>query len=378
MPPESYWEFKQYFNCPDLCIIGAGLVGLNAGISYLELNPDAKVLILERSYISSGASSKNAGFACFGSPTELMADLQKLPADKVFELFNKRYSGIQSLLIKVKPQKISYEKAGGFEVFTDNVIEPLADQSDLNRLNAHIEEYSGIKNYFYVDNDRLKIFELKGFNTLIANDHEALLNPVQVLEELKSKFISLGGKILFGININSWTEQENEIIITASESLTINCYSLLICINGFAKNFFPELDVYPARNLVMVLKPEKKLNIKGCFHANRGYVYFREIDGNLLIGGGRHVDEFNENTDQSGTNPTIEKYLLDFACRHILDSDKYKIEYQWSGIMGLGNTKQPIIKMTGTRTGIAVRLGGMGVALSSLVGEEAAVMMNKK
>lgn len=373
----SYWENQQYFDEPDLCIIGAGLVGLHAGISYLELNPAAKVLILERSYLSSGASSKNAGFACFGSPTELMADLQKLSSDKVFELFKRRYSGIQSLLKTVAAQKISYEKAGGYEVFTDDLSEPKIDQLTLDQLNEHIEGYCGIKNYFYFDHIKLKTFQLKGFSTLIANDHEALLNPVQVLEELKLKFSSLGGKVLFGINVNSWTESANGVNMVCAEDLTFQSQSLLVCMNGFAKNFFPQLDVYPARNMVLVLKPEKKMYIKGCFHANRGYVYFREIDGHLLIGGGRHLDELNENTDQTGTNPIIENYLLDFARRHILDSGPFKIKCQWSGIMGLGPTKQPIIQMTGRRIGVAVRMGGMGVALSSLVGEEVAAMMHK-
>ena len=40
--------------------------------------------------------------------------------------------------------------------------------------------------------------------------------------------------------------------------------------------------------------------------------------------------------------------------------------------MGLGPTKKPIIKAIEGRTFVAVRMGGMGVAIGSLVAEEVA------
>ena len=40
--------------------------------------------------------------------------------------------------------------------------------------------------------------------------------------------------------------------------------------------------------------------------------------------------------------------------------------------MGVGNTKQPIVDMIENNIFPAVRLGGMGVAIGTLVGEEAA------
>ena len=45
---------------------------------------------------------------------------------------------------------------------------------------------------------------------------------------------------------------------------------------------------------------------------------------------------------------------------------------RWSGIMGVGPQKNSIVKATSTNIFCAVRLGGMGVAIGSLVGEEVA------
>ena len=72
----SYWELNQYFKTYDLIVIGSGIVGLSTAISFLEKRKNATVLILERGVLPSGASTKNAGFACFGSPSELLNDIK--------------------------------------------------------------------------------------------------------------------------------------------------------------------------------------------------------------------------------------------------------------------------------------------------------------
>ncbi len=80
----SYWERKTYFEEVDFLIIGAGIVGYSAALELREKYPHAKILILERGFLPSGASTKNAGFACFGSATELLDDLTRMDEDKVW------------------------------------------------------------------------------------------------------------------------------------------------------------------------------------------------------------------------------------------------------------------------------------------------------
>ncbi len=55
----------------------------------------------------------------------------------------------------------------------------------------------------------------------------------------------------------------------------------------------------------------------------------------------------------------------------ISDSD-FTVDYKWSGIMGVGTNKTTIVKNISENVVCAVRLGGMGVAIGSLIGEEAA------
>ena len=371
----SYWERDHYFNQSNYIIIGSGIVGLNAGIRILELEPGADVLIIEQGLISSGASTKNAGFACFGSPSELIEDLTLNPPEQVFSLFEKRYSGIHDLLKRNHSNNIDYQKCGGYEVFDDSSLDFNQINQNIPYLNSEIEKRIQIPNYFQLDNQRLKHFPLKGFTNLIATPHEGVINPMKLINQLAIRFTTLGGKILNGLYVNSIEQTENKIKLNCKPEITLQTSKVLIAVNGFTKHFFLNIDVIPARNQVLVIKPERTISLNGCFHFNKGYVYFRTINGHLLIGGGRNLDIESENTISIDKNPQITNYLINFVKDHILLDQKFEITDHWSGIMGLGPIKSPIIKLVNNQIGLAVRLGGMGVAIGTRVGIEGAEMI---
>ena len=62
----SFWEEETYLKKVDYAVIGSGIVGLNAALQVKLLKPKASVLLIDRAPIPQGASTKNAGFACFG------------------------------------------------------------------------------------------------------------------------------------------------------------------------------------------------------------------------------------------------------------------------------------------------------------------------
>jgi len=72
----SYWEYKTWFDNIDFAVIGSGIVGLNCALALRKKHPRSKIVIFERGMLPSGASTKNAGFACFGSLSEILSDLQ--------------------------------------------------------------------------------------------------------------------------------------------------------------------------------------------------------------------------------------------------------------------------------------------------------------
>ena len=121
----------------------------------------------------------------------------------------------------------------------------------------------------------------------------------------------------------------------------------------------------------MVTEPIENLPWKGCFHFDKGFYYFRNIGNRILLGGARNKDLLNENTEEFGQNQLIIETLQSFLYNHLADPST-KIDYQWSGIIALGDNKLPIIRAISPRLFVGVRCSGMGIALASLIGEELA------
>ena len=116
----SYWEKKEWFNNIDPLIIGSGIVGLCSAIEILKKNPNQNLLILEKGFLPQGASTKNAGFACFGSPTEILDDLKNLNEKEVISLIKSRWDGLKLLRKNIGDKNIGYKCHGGYELFFDD------------------------------------------------------------------------------------------------------------------------------------------------------------------------------------------------------------------------------------------------------------------
>jgi glycine/D-amino acid oxidase-like deaminating enzyme len=105
-----------------------------------------------------------------------------------------------------------------------------------------------------------------------------------------------------------------------------------------------------------------------------GYYYFRNVDNRVLFGGGRQLDFAAETTTQLDTTEKIQRQLEHYLKELILPTTTFEIAHRWSGIMGVGSHKKPIVKALSERVYCGVRMGGMGVALGSLVGKELATL----
>ena len=101
-----------------------------------------------------------------------------------------------------------------------------------------------------------------------------------------------------------------------------------------------------------------------------GNVYFRIYRNRVLLGCARNLDLEGEQTEEYGSNDSISDYLLSFLSETILPDIPFKIAHSWSGIIAIGESKKPIIKKISENVFLGVRMGGMGVAIGSLVGKQ--------
>ena len=77
-----------------------------------------------------------------------------------------------------------------------------------------------------------------------------------------------------------------------------------------------------------------------------------------------------ETTTDLTITPQIQNALENLLRNSIIPNSDFKIDYSWAGIMGVGDTKTPIVRKYSENVAFGVRMGGMGVAIGSLVGKE--------
>lgn len=393
----SYWEWNSYFKNIDVAIIGSGIVGLSAAIHIKTSQPKLNVIVLERGILPSGASTRNAGFACFGSVSELLDDLSHQPEAVVFELLEKRWKGLQKMKNFLGVENIEYQALGAYELFTQNTSNTQSTQntqkdeasfencaSQINYLNSMIKQITGEAETFSIRDEAIQTLGFHQIKHLIYNQSEGQINTGAMMKTLIQKVKDIGIEILNGITIAEMHEKTNCVELQTANNWTIKATKVLVATNGFTQQLLPEVNLQPARNQVLITKPISDLKLKGCFHYNKGYVYFRNINNRILLGGGRNINPEIEQTETFGITKNIQNYLTQLLSTHFLPNQSFEIDHWWSGILGVGGTgvgsgksKTPIVKKISDRITVSVRLGGMGVAIGMLVGEEGGQLLLK-
>lgn len=364
----SYWELKNWFTNVDFTIVGSGIVGLHCGLALRDKFPNSKILILEKGMLPQGASTKNAGFACFGSISEIIDDLKSHSEEEVVQLIQKRWHGLQLLRKNLGDQTIDFKPYGGYELFLKN------DESTYNECLQKLPFINEVLKPLFRNDvfaKEINRFTFQGIQEyLVFNPFEAQIDTGKMMNALLKKAVENDILILNQIEVTSYQEKNDGVEVVLSD-FTFSTKKVVFATNGFAGELTNN-QVKPARAQVLITEPVPNLDIKGTFHLDKGYYYFRNIDDRILLGGGRNLAFYEETTTELGQTELIQNRLDELLKEVILPNTDYKIAHRWSGIMGLGSTKKPIVEQLSEHVYCGVRLGGMGVAIGSLIGQELA------
>jgi hypothetical protein len=372
----SYWERASFFQDIDVAVLGSGIVGLAAALRLREAAPRLRVAVIERGSLPVGASTRNAGFACFGSMTELLDDLRHSPEDTVLAVVEKRWRGLQRLRALVGDAALDFRPWGGYEMFRPEDAAVHAECLEhMPAFNAKIGRITGHATVYRSADERLPQFGFRGVRHLILNEAEGQVHTGKMMAALLQKAREKDIQIFNGLQINKLEDGSQGVELETAAGWTLRVPRVLVAVNGFARQLLPGLPVQPARNQVLVTQPIPGLRVEGCFHYDRGYFYFRNIDGRILLGGGRNLDLETENTDAFGANERIRTALLRLLEEVVCPGQPVAVDQWWTGILGLGPVKKPIVEQVSPRVTVAVRLSGMGVAIGTLVGQEGADLL---
>ena len=377
----SFWE-KQSLLQYDMIILGAGIVGLSTAMAIKEKSPKTRVLVLERGILPSGASTKNAGFACTGSLTEIIDDMGIMTEVELLKLVNLRKTGLQKLRKRLGDKSIGYAENGSWELIS-NAEDQLSAVDRIDEVNTKLGDVLGPKAFEvrdYKSNSRVFGFSESHVRFMVKNNYEGELNSGMMMRRLVDLCLTNGIEIKTGCNVERIEEDGNEVRVIVrhhylNEEIAFSSARVGVCTNAFARQVLPELDIKPGRGQVLVTEPIEGLAFKGIYHFDKGYYYFRKLNDRVLFGGGRNLDFKGEESTEFAFNEKIRTDLVNKLQEIILPGVSFKVADWWTGIMAFGPTKFPILKRHSERISMAVRMGGMGVAMGSEVGEQLAEMM---
>lgn len=364
----SYWEKVTYFQNVDYLVIGSGIVGLSTALHLRRRENHAKILVLERGYLPTGASTKNAGFACFGSPSELLSDINLMGERKTAELLKLRWDGLQLLLNTVGKEILDYQACGSYDLFREQeAVDFEKIQAQLPFLNDFIEQHLGLTSCYEVSNEPLNQ-GMRDLSGCVFNHYEGSIHTGKMMEKLIQLVYASGISILSGIDVLGF-EDHGTFALIETQFGKFEANHVFICTNGLSKKLLPDLDLQPARAQVLVTSPVSNLKLNSTYHYDSGYFYFRAIEKNrVLIGGARNKDFIGETTVEMNVTENIKNHILTILKEVVLPNQDFDIEYEWAGIMGVGSEKMPFIESKSPRIHFAVRMGGMGVAMGMEIG----------
>ena len=221
---------------------------------------------------------------------------------------------------------------GGYELFFDKNPKKL---NQIDHINSILKPFFS-KDVFIINNKKIKKF---GFNKdmvnhLVQNSFEGQLNTGKLMRVLRTKLNKEDITFFSNTELTDFESKSNKnqlLISLKNQKFNLTCNKLAICNNAFATQILPNFNIVPGRGLIILTKPFSKLNIKGSFHYDRGFYYFRNIENRILFGGGRNLDFKKEETIEFGINKKIKNKLITDLDKFIIPKHKIEIEI-WNGL----------------------------------------------
>lgn len=367
----SFWE-QDAMLAADLIVIGGGLIGLQTALEYRARRPNDSIKVLERGLLPSGASSRNAGFACFGSLTEIIHDIDVVGLDATLSLVQRRRDGLARMRRRLGDDVIDYEHAGGFELLTAS---GLAALERLDEVNSALRPlFDG--DVFAVDDTGLKA---SGFGAqakaLIRNPFEGQLHAGKMMRALAKLAGEQGIEIHTGIDVDNLESVRGIVRVFTRSGMVFEAGRVAVCTNALAADLLPDSGIVPGRGQVLLTEAVPGLPWRGAHHVDQGFYYFRNVGERVLLGGGRHLDFAGETTGELVPTTAIQSALEQLLHEVILPGRDACITHRWAGIMGFSAGKQPIVRRVAQRIVLGFGCNGMGVALGANIAAETAGLL---
>ena len=314
---DSYWLDMPYTpSAPlsddldvDVVVIGGGVTGVTGALFLAE--GGARVAVLERREVASGATGRNGGFMLAGTheyyveAVEELTDLYGADGRKMAReawLIALENHDLMAGLMKKYDIKCDYYRHGSY-VLAMKQPDRGSHADPMERIvqSFHLLQEDGF-DVEYLDEDRL--YGVKRSPLLAGalwNRFDGELHPVKYVRGLAAAASGLGVQFfentsVIGVERCGPVVSKPGGLLVHTPNGRIRTQNVLLGMNAYT----PQLDaryerrIIPQRGQVFTTEPVADRLFKGVFYANDGWEFWRQLHdgpgegGRLLFGGGRN------------------------------------------------------------------------------------------
>jgi hypothetical protein len=338
----SYWldrTSKSDRKIYDAVIVGSGISGLSTAYWLNQKDPSLKVAIVEKSRMAFGASGRNAGFITAGSVEHFNRMIAKHGFEEAVEIWRFAETNLKLLqehIIQDEGPALEFEKNGCYSLAAqDNEFAELKKVAEVMRgLNIPTETYDS--------KDILKRVGAHNFVGGIKYMDDATINPVKLLEKLRSKVKADLYELTEAYRIES---TDDGMRVLKTDNGDFEAPMILMNLNGYTSTLHPWFKdkIYPTRGQCLMVDKVPRF-MEGPCYANFYLDYFRQAPtGQLLIGGFRQVEKETEVGTSDHITEPIQNSLHNFVLTHLPQFKDARVTHRWSGVMGFSADGQPMV-----------------------------------
>lgn len=308
---DSYWLDMPYTPSDplsgdldvDVVVIGGGVTGVTGALFLAE--GGARVAVLERREIASGATGRNGGFMLAGTHeyyAEAVEELTDLYGPDGRRLAREAWTialenhDLMAGLMKKYDIQCDYYRHGSYVI----AMKRPDRGSHKNPLERIVQSYNLLQEdgfeVAYLDEEEL--YEIKRSPLLAGafwNKFDGELHPVKYVRGLAAAARGLG-VLCFENTPVTGIERKNGGLLVQTPGGRIRTQQVLLGMNAYT----PQLDaryerrIIPHRGQVFTTEPVSERLFNGVFYANDGWEFWRQLHdgpgegGRLLFGGGRN------------------------------------------------------------------------------------------
>jgi gamma-glutamylputrescine oxidase len=332
----------------DVGVVGAGICGLSAALHLQRRG--LRTEVLERGFIGSGASTRNAGFLMRGAAdnyTIAIDEYGRSLARTVWRLSEEnleglRQEGIGSIhSVRAVPSVLL--------AFEDREHRELRDSLQLLREDGFEAGW--------IEQGRDALWRGREHGATarplgaLVNPGDASCHSAHVIEFLARKLQTPVREHQEVVRISM---AGNRVELRTGD-LLVRADRVLICTNAYAPLLLPQLEgvITPRRGQMLACRVPTGFLLDASYYANRGSEYFRQAsDGTLVVGGCRTYHAEREVGYDDRLTPWVQGDIEKFA-RSIFGraADAFEIVARWTGTMGFSPDGLPLVGPVPTGSG---------------------------